>query len=78
MPFVQMFIISARKGYLTKGLIPVSEIKIGIQLYTLRDYIKNYEDTDKTFAYLKKELGVDVVQISAIGDFEAEKQAELV
>ena len=56
----------------------MSEIKIGVQLYTLRDHIQNYEDTDKTLAYLKNELGVDVVQISAIGDFEAEKQAELV
>ena len=56
----------------------MNEIKIGVQLFTLRDYIKNYEDADKTFDYLKNELGVDVVQISAIGDFEAEKQAELV
>ena len=56
----------------------MSEIKIGIQLFTLRDYIKNYEDTDKTLAYLKNELGVDVVQISAIGDFPAEQHAELV
>lgn len=56
----------------------MSEIKIGVQLFTLRDYIKNYEDTDKTLAYLKNELGVDVVQISAIGDFPAEQQAELV
>ncbi len=56
----------------------MSEIKIGIQLFTLRDYIKNYEDTDKTFSYLKNDLGVDVVQISAIGDFPAEEHAELV
>ena len=56
----------------------MSEIKIGVQLFTLRDYIKDFESTDKTFDYLKNELGVDVVQISAIGDFEAEKQAELV
>ena len=56
----------------------MSGIKIGVQLFTLRDHIKNYEDTDNTFAYLKNELGVDVIQISAIGDFEAEKQAELV
>ena len=56
----------------------MSEIKVGVQLYTLRDYIKNYEDTDKTFAYLKNELDVHTVQISAIGDFPAEQQAELV
>ena len=56
----------------------MSEIKIGVQLFTLRDYIKNYEDTDNTLAYLKNDIGVDVVQISAIGDFPAEQHAELV
>lgn len=56
----------------------MSEIKVGVQLFTLRDHIQNYEDTDKTFAYLKNELGVDVVQISAIGNFPAEQHAELV
>ncbi len=56
----------------------MSEMKIGVQLFTLRDHISNYEDTDKTFAYLKNELGVDVVQISAIGNFPAEQHAELV
>ena len=56
----------------------MNEIKVGVQLYTLRDHIKSYEDTDKTFAYLKNELNVDVVQISAIGDFPAEQHAELV
>ena len=59
-------------------MIFVSEIKIGVQLFTLRDYIKNYEDTDNTLAYLKNDIGVDVVQISAIGDFPAEQHAELV
>lgn len=56
----------------------MNEIKVGVQLFTLRDHIQNYEDTDKTFAYLKNELGVDVVQISAIGNFPAEQHAELV
>lgn len=56
----------------------MSDIKIGVQLYTLRDHIQNYEDTDKTLSYLKNDLGVDVVQISAIGDFPAQQQAELV
>ncbi len=51
--------------------------KLGIQLFTLRDYIKNYEDTDKTFEYLSG-LGVRDVQISAIGPIEPEKVAELV
>lgn len=56
----------------------MSDMKIGVQLFTLRDHIQNYEDTDKTFDYLKNELGVDVVQISAIGDFPVEQHAELV
>lgn len=51
--------------------------KLGVQLYTLREYIRNYEDTEKTFAFLR-ELGVNVIQISGIGDFPAIEQAELV
>ena len=47
-----------------------------IQLYTLRDHIKNAEDFDKTLARLQK-LGVRDVQISAIGDFPAEIQGEI-
>lgn len=49
---------------------------IGIQLYTLRDYIKTPEDFDKTLARLEK-MGVTDVQISAIGDFDAETQAQI-
>ncbi len=51
--------------------------KIGIQLYTLRDYIKTYEDTEKTFAFVKS-LGTNVIQISGIGPIEPEKVAFLV
>lgn len=49
---------------------------IGIQLYTLRDYIKTPEDFDATLARLEK-MGVTDVQISAIGDFPAETQAQI-
>lgn len=49
---------------------------MGIQLYTLRDHIKTPEDFDSTLAKLK-EMGVDTVQISGIGDFPAEKQREI-
>ncbi|MCR5150460.1 MAG: GNAT family N-acetyltransferase, partial [Clostridiales bacterium] len=48
---------------------------MGIQLYTLRDYIKTAQDFDKTLARLKS-MGVNDVQISAIGDFPAQEQAE--
>ena len=49
---------------------------MAIQLYTLRDYIKNAEDFDKTLSKLKK-WGVNDVQISAIGDFPAKEQGEI-
>jgi len=51
--------------------------KIGIQLYTLRDYIQTYEDTEKTFSFVKG-LGTNVIQISGIGPIEPEKVAKLV
>lgn len=40
---------------------------MGIQLYTLRDHIKTTEDFDKTLKRLKN-MGVNDVQISGIGD----------
>lgn len=49
---------------------------IGIQLFTLRNHIQNAEDFDKTLDRLSK-LGVKDVQISAIGDFPAEVQGEI-
>ena len=52
-------------------------IKLGAQLYTLRDYIQTYEETEKTFAYLNS-IGINVIQISGIGPIEAEKVACLV
>lgn len=51
--------------------------KIGVQLFTLREYIQNYEDTEKLFAFLQR-LGADVIQISGIGPIEPEKVAFLV
>lgn len=51
----------------------MSDIKLGAQLYTLRDYIKNYEDAEKTFAYLDS-IGINTVQISGIGPIEPEKR----
>lgn len=54
----------------------MSEIKLGAQLYTLRDYIKTYEDCEKTFSYLN-DIGINVIQISAIGPIPADKVAYL-
>ncbi len=50
--------------------------KLGIQLYTLRDFCQNPEDFDSTLAYLA-ELGVNDVQISAIGPIEPTIQKEI-
>lgn len=49
---------------------------MGIQLYTLRDFIQNAEDFDATLARLSA-MGVTDVQISAIGDIPAEIQKEI-
>ncbi|HQH64431.1 MAG TPA: sugar phosphate isomerase/epimerase, partial [Clostridiales bacterium] len=51
--------------------------KVGVQLYTLREYMQNYEDTEKLFFFLQN-LGVNVIQISGIGPIEPEKVAFLV
>ncbi|MDR1629629.1 MAG: sugar phosphate isomerase/epimerase [Oscillospiraceae bacterium] len=55
----------------------MGDIKVGVQLYTLRDLIRTYEDTNATFQFLK-DLGCDVVQISGIGPLTPEEKAELV
>ncbi len=54
----------------------MSTIKLGAQLYTLRDYIQNYEDCEATFKYLN-DIGINVIQISGIGPIPAEKVAYL-
>lgn len=55
----------------------MAEVKLGIQLFTLRDSIQNAEDFDKTLAELKNE-GVSVVQISAIGPIPQNEVKEIV
>ena len=54
----------------------MNEIKLGCQLYTLRDYIKNYEDCEETFRFLNS-IGINDIQISAIGPIPADKVAYL-
>ena len=51
-------------------------MKIGCQLYTLRDYIQNYDDCEETFKFLNS-IGIKDVQISAIGPIPAYKVAYL-
>ncbi|MCL2513169.1 MAG: sugar phosphate isomerase/epimerase [Oscillospiraceae bacterium] len=55
----------------------MTKMKAGVQLYTLREHIKTYEDTDRTFAFLN-DMGANVIQISGIGPIPPEKVAELV
>ena len=55
----------------------MSEVKSGIQLYTLRDFIKTAGDFDKTLSELSGE-GVRVIQISAIGPIEQKVVKEIV
>lgn len=50
--------------------------KLGIQLYTLRDFCQNAEDFDDILSYLEN-LGVKDVQISAIGPIEPEIQRDI-
>ena len=54
----------------------MKEIKLGVQLYTLRDYCQTAEQFEETLKMLNS-IGCDVVQISGIGDFEPEVKAEL-
>jgi|LSQX01.1.fsa_nt_gb sugar phosphate isomerase/epimerase len=54
----------------------MKEIKLGVQLFTLRDYCQTAEQFEKTLKMLNS-IGCDVVQISGIGDFEPEVKAEL-
>lgn len=50
--------------------------KLGIQLYTLRDFCQNADDFDSTLAFLAS-MGVSDVQISAIGPIEPAIQKEI-
>lgn len=55
----------------------MSAIKLGCQLYTLRDYIQTYDDCEETFRYLNS-IGINVIQISGIGPIPAEEVAFLI
>ena len=55
----------------------MSEIKLGVQLYTLRDKCQNAEDFETTLKFLD-DIGCNVIQISAIGDIHPDIVAELV
>ncbi|HZK22117.1 MAG TPA: sugar phosphate isomerase/epimerase [Oscillospiraceae bacterium] len=54
----------------------MDEIRLGVQLYTLRDYCQTIEGFEETLKMLSS-IGCDVVQISGIGDFAPEEKARL-
>lgn len=55
----------------------MSDIKLGVQLFTLRDHCKTAEDFEKTLKFLDG-IGCHVIQISAIGDIDPVVVGELV
>lgn len=55
----------------------MADIKLGIQLYTLRDHIQNAADFESTLQRLQK-MGVRVIQISGIGPIDAQEVADIV
>ncbi len=50
-------------------------MKLGAQLFSVRQFTQNYEDLTATFEKLKK-IGYDALQVSAIGPIPAEKVKE--
>ncbi len=55
----------------------MSDIKLGVQLYTLREQCKDAASFEETLKFLQS-IGCNVIQISAIGDIHPEIVAELV
>lgn len=55
----------------------MKNIKIGAQLYTVRDFTKTPEDIEKTL-YKIKSMGFNVVQISGLGYIEPTKLADII
>ena len=55
----------------------MSEIKLGVQLFTLRDKCKDAEGFEETLKFLDS-IGCHVVQISGIGDIDPQVVADLI
>lgn len=55
----------------------MTQPKLGVQLYTLRDQCKTAEDFEQTLKMLDG-IGCNIIQISGIGNFAPEIKAELV
>ncbi|MGC9202965.1 MAG: sugar phosphate isomerase/epimerase family protein, partial [Thermoproteota archaeon] len=55
----------------------MSETSLAINLYTLREFLKNYEDIKRTLEKVK-EIGYEAIQISGIGSIEPEKLKDII
>lgn len=55
----------------------MSDIKLGVQLFTLRDKCKDAEGFEETLKFLDS-IGCHVVQISGIGDIDPQVVADLI
>ena len=55
----------------------MSDIKLGVQLFTFRDQCKDAKGFEETLKFLES-IGCDVIQISAIGDIDPNLVGELV
>lgn len=55
----------------------MNDIKLGVQLFTLRDQCKNAEGFEETLKFLDG-IGCNVIQISGIGDINPHTVSELV
>ncbi len=51
-------------------------MKLALQMYTLREYMKSSEQITETFNKIK-EIGYDAVQVSGIGQFTREKAEQI-
>lgn len=51
-------------------------MKLGAQLFSVRQFTQNYDDLSSTLGKLKK-IGYDAIQVSAIGPIPADQIAEL-
>ncbi|MDR0486959.1 MAG: hypothetical protein LBG91_01795, partial [Treponema sp.] len=52
-------------------------MKIGVQLYTVRDYLKNEGDIEATLKKIKA-MGFDLIQISGLGPCNVDRLASMI
>ena len=55
----------------------MSDTKIGITLFTLRDFVKTSKDIADTLKKVKA-IGYEHIQLSALGDIDAKELADMI